>query len=108
MKLSAREKCQLKKFLSEYLDAFARSLTDMPDVDPFVICHKLSILPKVKPMKQKPRKMNTVCLQALNDEVDRFLKADFIREILYPDWLANPLLVKKKMENRKSASSSPT
>jgi len=47
-------------------------------MDPFVICHKLSILPKTKPVKQKPRKMNTKRLQALNDEIDLLLKTNFI------------------------------
>ena len=40
--------------------------------------------------------MNAECLQALNDEVDRLLKADFICKTLYPEWLANLVLVKKK------------
>jgi len=35
-------------------------------------------------------------LQALSNEVDRFLKAGFIWETLYPEWLANPVLIKKK------------
>ena len=42
--------------------------------------------------------MNAKRLQALNDEVDRLLKTDFIQETLYPDWFANPVLVKKKNE----------
>ena len=47
-KLSARED-QFKKFLSENLDVFAWSPTDMPRVDPSVICHKVFILPENKP-----------------------------------------------------------
>ena len=31
----------------------------------------------------------------MDDEVGQLLKADFIRETLYPDWLVNPLPVKK-------------
>jgi len=52
----------LKKFLSENLDVFAWSPTDMPEVDPSVIYHKLFILPEAKPVMQKPRKMNVECL----------------------------------------------
>jgi len=40
--------------------------------------------------------MNAERLQALNDEIDRLLKADFIRKTLYPDWLVNPVMKKKK------------
>ena len=44
---------------------------------------------------KKPRKINAEHLRALNNEVDWLLNADFIREIFYPDWLANPAVVKK-------------
>jgi hypothetical protein len=47
-------------------------------------------------MKQKARRINAERSQALQEEVDRLLKAGFIREALYPEWLANPVLVKKK------------
>jgi len=46
------------------------------EVELFIICHKLSILPVAKLVKQKPRKMNAERFQALNDEVDFLLKAD--------------------------------
>jgi len=32
----------------------------------------------------------------VNDEVDQLLKIGLIREVKYPDWLANPIVVKKK------------
>jgi len=67
-KLFAREENQFKKFLSENLDVFAWSLTDMPGMDPSIF-HKLSILPEVKPVKQNPHKMNDERLRALNDEL---------------------------------------
>ena len=40
--------------------------------------------------------MNIERLQALDNEVDQLLKAGFIRETLYPEWLTNPVIVKKK------------
>jgi len=96
VKLSDKEKDQHRNFLSKNLDLFAWSPIDIPGADPSIICHRLSILPEAKLVKQKPRKMNVERLRALNDEVDRLLKVGFIREILYLDWLANPVLVKKK------------
>ncbi|KAL5582796.1 hypothetical protein UlMin_015238 [Ulmus minor] len=36
---------------------------------------------------------------AINTEVDKLLKADFIREANYPEWIANVVLVKKANEN---------
>ena len=40
--------------------------------------------------------MNAKQCQALNEKVDRLLRANFIRETHYSEWLANPVLMKKK------------
>jgi len=68
----------------------------MPGIDLSIICHKLSIKADANPIKQKPKRMNEEWSQAMSDEVDRLLQAGFIRESFYPDWLSNPVLVKKK------------
>ena len=68
----------------------------MPGIDPQIICHRLSIKTGTKPVKQRARRINAERSQALSEEVDRLLQAGFIRETLYPEWLANPVLVKKK------------
>ena len=68
----------------------------MPGIDPGIICHKLSIKADTKPVKQKPRRMNDERSHAISDEVDRLLQVGFIQETFYPDWLSNPVLVKKK------------
>jgi len=67
----------------------------MSGVDPSVIYHRLSIDPEIKPVKQMSKKMNVERCQAFNEEVYRLLRADFIRETHYPEWLANPALVKE-------------
>ena len=51
-KLPTHEKTRLHEFLSENLDVFAWSPTDMPGVDATIICHNLSIRTKVKPVQQ--------------------------------------------------------
>ena len=33
--------------------------------------------------------------KAIAEEVRKLLEADFIREVYYPDWLANVIMVKK-------------
>ena len=80
----------------------------MPGIDPDIICHKLSIKADAKPVKQKARRINEEQSRSISDEVDHLLQAGFIRESLYPDWLSNPVLVKKKNENRGFASTSLT
>jgi len=43
-----------------------------------------------------PRRLNKERSHAISDEVDRLLQASFIRETFYPDWVSDPVLVKKK------------
>jgi hypothetical protein len=50
----------------------------------------------VKPKKQKPRKMSDENVATAKPEVQRLLDARFIREVQYPSWLANVVIVKKK------------
>jgi len=46
-------------------------------------------------MKQKLRRFTADKKKAIEAEITRLLAADFIREVYHPDWLANPVLVKK-------------
>ncbi|XP_024010916.1 uncharacterized protein LOC112086238 [Eutrema salsugineum] len=83
-------------FLKQHSSTFARSAEDMPGIDPHIACHELNIDPTYKPIKQKRRKLGPEKAQAVNDEVEHLLKAGSITEVKYPDWLANPVVVKKK------------
>ena len=40
--------------------------------------------------------------QSLKDEVDKLLACDFIKESFYPSWFANPVLVKKPNDKRRT------
>lgn len=57
--------------------------------------HRLTIKSEVKPKKQKLRCMSADRLEAAKIEVAKQLKARVIREVKYPEWLANPVLVRK-------------
>jgi hypothetical protein len=63
--------------------------------------HMLQVNPSAKPKKQMIRKMFDDKVAAPKSEVQRLLDAGFIREIQYPSWLVNVVMVKKKwqMEN---------
>ncbi|KAK7281396.1 hypothetical protein RIF29_09353 [Crotalaria pallida] len=67
----------------------------MPGIDPNFICHKLSIIPGSKPVAQRKRKVSAEKAAAIEEKVAELLRAGFIREIDYTDWLANTVLVKK-------------
>jgi hypothetical protein len=61
-----------------------------------IIEHKLQVNPSARPRKQKLRKMLDEKVAAAKAEVQRLLDAGFIREVLYPSWLANVVMIKKK------------
>ena len=63
-------------------------------VDPAVITHGLNVNPSFKPVKQK-RSFAPKRHKAINEEVGKLLQAKAIREVEYPEWLANVVLVKK-------------
>ncbi|XP_058189286.1 uncharacterized protein LOC131306874 [Rhododendron vialii] len=58
------------------------------------ISHKLNVDPTVRPVKQKKRAIAPERNEAAAKEVDKLIQAESIREVLYPDWLANVVMVK--------------
>ena len=67
----------------------------MGGVSPAVITHKLNVNPSFKPIKQKRRSFSPERHKAVNEEVGKLLQAKAIREVEYPEWLTNIVLVKK-------------
>ena len=67
----------------------------MGGINPTVITHRLKVSPSFKPVKQKRRSFALERQNAINEEDDKLLQADAIREVEYPEWLANVVLVKK-------------
>ena len=67
----------------------------MGGIDPTVITHRLNTSPSFKPVKQKRRNFAPERQKAINEEVGKLLQAGAIREVEYPEWLANVVLVKK-------------
>ena len=82
-------------FLRDNQDVFAWSHEDMPEIDPSVIVHRLNVSPSFSPIRQKKRVFAQERDKVIADEVRKLLKADFIREVYYHDWLANMVMIKK-------------
>ena len=82
-------------FLKHNIEVFAWNQEDTRGINPVVITHKLNISPSFKPVKQKRRSFAPERQKAINEEVNKLLQAKVIREVEYPDWLANVVLVKK-------------
>jgi hypothetical protein len=58
--------------------------------------HKLNIKSGSKSVKQRLCRFNDKKCKAIGEEILKFLSVGFICEVLNPEWLANPVLVKKK------------
>ena len=68
----------------------------MGGIDPTIITHRLNIGPFFKPVKKKRRSFTPERQKAINEEVAKLLQVEAIREVEYPEWLANVVLVKKE------------
>nr|ABA98294.1 retrotransposon protein, putative, Ty3-gypsy subclass [Oryza sativa Japonica Group] len=81
--------------LKKNIDIFAWSPDEVGGVPADLIMHHLAVKPDIKPRKQKLRKMSADRQEAAKAEVQKLLRAGVIQEIDHPDWLANPVLVRK-------------
>lgn len=96
IELAVEMRSALVALLREFKDIFAYSHQDMPGVDPKVVVHSLNIKEGAVPVKQKRRRMNEEKTKASNTKVEKLLKAGFIREVRYPEWVSNVAMVAKK------------
>ena len=94
--LPPQEKEELIDFLRENEDVFAWDVYEAPRVDPDFICHHLNINPSITPRKKPLRHPLKEHANAVRDEVMKLKKAGAIKEVFYPEWLANTVVVKKK------------
>ena len=78
---------------------FAWSHEDVLGIPVNIIQHRLNVDPEKKPVQQRRRVFAPEWNKAVMDEVNKLLTANFIREVHYPEWLTNVIMVKKA--NRK-------
>ena len=77
---------------------FAWNAYETLGVDPDFICHHLNVNPSVTPRKQPPGRLSKDHYEAVKDEVTKLKQAGALKEVFYPEWLANTVVVKKKNE----------
>ncbi|RDX71898.1 hypothetical protein CR513_48697, partial [Mucuna pruriens] len=77
--LEKEEESRLMLFLLENMDVFAWTPADMPGIDPNFM----------------KRKQGEEKRKAAKDETSKLLATRFIKEVQYPTWLANVVMVKK-------------
>jgi hypothetical protein len=78
------------------LDVFTWKPSDMKGIPREVAEHKLNIKPGSKLVKQRLHHFNDEKCKAIGEEIKKLLSLGFIQEVFHHEWLANPVLVKKK------------
>ena len=94
--MGGQDKVETLLLLIQNVDVFAWSLYEVPGVDPEFIVHRLNVDPSFPHKKQKSRRSAREHIEAVKSEVQKLKEAGAIREIYFPEWLANTVVVKKK------------
>ena len=94
--LPHQEREELIEFLIKNINVFAWNVYEALGVDLEFICHHLKVNPLITPRKQPPRRLSKEHAEAVREEVTRLKQARAIKEVFYPEWLANTVVVKKK------------
>jgi len=87
---------ELTAFLRENVNTFVWSPEVFPGVSVDIVSHELNIDPTFKLIKQKRRKLGRERAKAVKAEVEKLLRIGSITEEKSLDWIANPVIVKKK------------
>jgi hypothetical protein len=87
--LSEEQEKNLLTFIFNNKDVFAWSANDLCGINRDVIDHSLNVDPSFRLRKQRLQKMSDDKAKGARNEVKRLLSAGVIREVKYPEWLAN-------------------
>jgi hypothetical protein len=98
-KMTPEEEAELLTFIDKNNDVFAWSISDLVGVSRYIIKHSLQVNRVAKLRKQKLHKMSEEKVEATKADVERLLDAGFIKEVTYPQWFTNVVMVWKN--NRK-------
>ena len=100
--------CHLNSFLQSNIDIFAWTASDMLTIDPGVIIHHLNVDPNHHPIRQKKKKFTSERQKVIEEEMDKLMKAGFMQEVNYPEWLATSCWLKRQIKNGEHVSTTLT
>ena len=95
--LSSEEKEQLERVLLRNIDVFTWNHSDKTKINPMLASHKLNIIHTAKPVRQKVMRFHPDHHQIIQTKMDNLLKVSFIREVKYLEWLANVVVVPRRV-----------
>ena len=89
----------LVNFLCANTEVFAWSPSDMSGIPREVVEHSLDIRANSRPVRQHLRRFDEEKRRVNREEVHKLLAVGFIKEVFHSEWLANPILVRKREGN---------
>ena len=90
------EREQLVDLLRRNVDVFAWDAYEAPGIDPNFICHHLNVNPSISSKRRPPWRPSKEHVEVVKNEVTKLKLVGTIKEVFYPQWLANTVVVKKK------------
>ncbi|GKE79701.1 reverse transcriptase domain-containing protein, partial [Tanacetum coccineum] len=93
--LTEKGRKELYALLRQNLDVFAWKPTDMTGVSRHMAEHRLNVREGCAPVSQKKRGQASERNKAIQEEVEKLVDAEIMKEVHYHSWLSNPVMVKK-------------
>ena len=94
--LFEEERARLQQILQANVNIFAWTHSDMIGIIPVYASHKLNVVLSTRPVRKRVRHSHPDRHEVIQAKVDNLLKVGFIRDVKYPEWLANVVVVPKK------------
>lgn len=95
--LELNEARSLEGVLQRNKDVFVWTHSNMLGIHPSIASHQLNILPFSRPIHQKVQQFYPDRQKIIQNKINKLLIAEFIKEVKYPDWLANVVVVPKTL-----------
>ncbi|GJV50674.1 reverse transcriptase domain-containing protein [Tanacetum coccineum] len=93
--LTEKGRKELCTLLGQNLDVFAWIPADMTGVPRYAAEHRLNVREGCSPIRQKKRGQAPERNKAIQEEVEKLVDAEIMKEVHYHNWLSNPVMVKK-------------
>nr|GEX73607.1 reverse transcriptase domain-containing protein [Tanacetum cinerariifolium] len=93
--LTTEYQADLIRILRKHPGAFSWALTDMTGIPHSIAEHELKTYPHIEPRVQRKRSIAPDRRKVVKDEVAEWLKAEIVKWVRYPTWVANLVIVKK-------------
>jgi hypothetical protein len=94
--LGPEEFGKIMTILRRYKDCFALDYPELPGLSRKLVEHRLPIKKGFLPFQQAPRRMAPYITLKIKEEIERLVRASFIRPARYVKWLSNIVSVIKK------------